>query len=72
MIVDEIILMFLAGSFTLKTTNTNMLSYLAMNLECKGKLIQELKETILKNHLAGPNKSKLPDTSALFTYESID
>ena len=31
LIVDEVILMFLAGSFTLKTTNTNMLSYLALN-----------------------------------------
>lgn len=51
LIVDEIILMFLAGSFTLKTTNTNMLSYLAMNPDVKAKLVTELKETILKEHL---------------------
>ncbi len=38
-IIDEIILMFLAGSFTLKTTNTNMISYLTINPEVKAKLV---------------------------------
>ena len=56
----------------MKTTNTNMLSYLAMNPDVKAKLVTELKETILKEHLSGRNKNKPVDTYSLFTYDSID
>jgi cytochrome P450 len=37
--VDEIITFFLAGSFTLKSTNANMLQYLALFPEVKSKLV---------------------------------
>jgi len=72
LIIDEIILMFLAGSFTLKTTNTNMLSYLALCPEVKTKLIRELKETVLKEHMNGAEKEKPVNTHKAFTFESID
>ena len=43
--IDEIITFFLAGSFTLKTTNSNLIMYLALdeNKAIQEKLLQELK-----------------------------
>lgn len=45
--VDEIITMFLAGSFTLKTSNSNLIQYLALNPEVHTKLMKELKGEML-------------------------
>jgi cytochrome P450 family 4 len=71
-IVDEIITFFLAGSFTLKSTNSNMLQYLSIYPDVKAKLLKEIKQTVLKEHLSGPNKNKPVDTYKAFTFESVE
>ena len=38
----------------------------------QAKLRQELKNTVLKDHLSGPNRNKPVDTFNAFTYESVD
>lgn len=48
--IDELVTFFLAGSFTLKTTNSNLIQYLGLNPHCYDKLMKEIKETILKDH----------------------
>jgi cytochrome P450 len=49
--IDEIITFFLAGSFTLRSTNSNMFMYLAMYPEVRSKLMKEIVETHLKDHI---------------------
>ena len=66
--VDEIITMFLAGSFTLKTSNSNLIQYLAMNPEVHSKLMKEIKSEILK----GEDLNQPIDTNKVFTYETVD
>jgi cytochrome P450 len=58
-IIDEIITFFLAGSFTIRSTNSNLFMYLAMYPEVKQKLMKELIDTHLKNYM---NDSKPIDT----------
>lgn len=70
--IDEIITFFLAGSFTLKSTNSNLIQYLALNPKVYCKLMSELKETILKEHLSGVNQAKPVDTKKEFTFESVE
>lgn len=66
--VDEIITMFLAGSFTLKTSNSNLIQYLALNPEVHTKLMKEIKGEMLK----GLDLSKPVDTEKVFTYDSVE
>ena len=57
--IDEIITFFLAGSFTLRSVNSNMLMYLGMNPDVNRKLMKELIDTHLKDFV---NDSKPVDT----------
>ena len=45
--IDEIMVLFLAGSFTLKTTNSNLIQYLALNDKPYKKLMAEIKTSML-------------------------
>ncbi len=63
--IDEIITFFLAGSFTLRSVNSNMFMYLGMNPDVKKKLMNEIIETHLKDFL---NESKPVDTVNAFTF----
>jgi cytochrome P450 len=45
--VDEVITMFLAGSFTLRTANSNMIQYLALYPKTYHRLVAEIKATML-------------------------
>ncbi len=49
--IDEIITFFLAGSFTLRSTNSNMFMYLALYPEVHRKLMKELIDTHLSDYL---------------------
>jgi cytochrome P450 len=63
--INEIITFFLAGSFTLRSVNSNMFMYLGMNPDVKKKLMNEIVETHLKDFL---NESKPVDTVTAFTF----
>jgi cytochrome P450 len=63
--IDEIITFFLAGSFTLKTTNSNLLMYLDIYPQAYNKLMKELKDTVFP-------AEKPIDTRAALTIESIE
>lgn len=68
--IDEIITFFLAGSFTLKTTNSNLLMYLDCNKESNAKLMGELKSTVFTEELS---KSKaISDPVGCLSIESVE
>jgi cytochrome P450 len=67
--IDEIITFFLAGSFTLRSVNSNMLMYLGMNPDVNRKLMKELIDTHLRDFV---NDSKPVDTENVYTFESIE
>jgi cytochrome P450 len=67
--IDEIITFFLAGSLTIRSANSNLLMYLAMYPDVKNKLMKELIDTHLKDHL---NEAKPVDTERVYTFESVE
>jgi len=67
--IDEIITFFLAGSFTLRSVNSNMFMYLGMNPDVNQKLMKELIETHLKDFI---DDSKPIDTEKVYTFESVE
>ena len=67
--IDEIITFFLAGSFTIRSTNSNLFMYLAMYPEVKQKLMKELIDTHLKNYI---DDAKPVDTEKVYTFESVE
>lgn len=54
--IDEIITFFLAGSFTLKTANSNLLMYLDCNPKEYSKLMSEFKGTVFGEVLKQGNE----------------
>lgn len=68
--IDEIITFFLAGSFTLKTTNSNLFMYLDTCKPIQDKLVNELKETVFKEQIE--NGVNQIDTKAALTIESVE
>ena len=67
--VDEIITFFLAGSFTLRSVNSNMIMYLCKYPDVKKKLMSE----IINTHLKGlVNEPKPVDTEKVYTFQSVE
>lgn len=66
-IVDECLTFFLAGSQTTKTANTNLLIYATMDKEVKERLIQELKEKVIKDKTS----NGVFDVAHMFEYEDV-
>ncbi|TNV80196.1 hypothetical protein FGO68_gene6044 [Halteria grandinella] len=69
--IDEIITFFLAGSFTLKTTNSNLLMYLDCNPKVYSTLMGELRETVFCEALKNGG-SRIEDPIASLSIESVE
>jgi cytochrome P450 len=67
--VDEIITFFLAGSFTLRSVNSNMIMYLCKYPDVKKKLMTEIINTHLKDLV---NEPKPVDTEKVYTFQSVE
>lgn len=71
LMIDECVTFFLAGSFTLKTTSSNLIQYLDLNQASYYKLMQEIKSIVKLTH--SEDELKMPiDTKKAFTFETIE